>query len=599
MCGIAGIFSTTLEAKTIALKLEAMQEKISHRGPDGHGDFFSHSGQVALAHTRLAIIDLSSMASQPMSDQKHGLTISFNGEIYNHQALRQELTEKGVQFKTNSDTEVILALYRILGEACVSKLRGMFAFIIWDEEKKSVFAARDPLGIKPFYYWHDQYSFFCASELTSLLASKCTNNELDQNGLYSYLKTGTVSEPNTLISDAFVLPAGHYLQWCNGVTSVKPYWSIDFNTPRQTSHEQAIKTTREALVDSVKAHLVSDVPVGLFLSGGIDSTALLALASQYSPKAINTYSIAFESPLWNEGDLAKRVAAHFGANHTELVMTKEIAQSLFTQYTHAIDQPSIDGFNTFCVSKLAADHGQKVVLSGVGGDELFAGYKSFEILPKMLNASGKLKLFSPLIRFIQGLLNPLLSTKMRRVLDFLHQPNSLTAAHQSLRGIFSHDEAFELVRAYSNTNTITTACSQTNTAELSSTNTKDSISEIELTHYLRNQLLRDSDVMSMYWGLELRTPFVDSKLIDSISSIPADLRLEQGKKLLTAAVPEIPDWIVNRPKQGFRFPFDEWFSEQWQDSNNNINTPRWIKLTPWYRRWSLVVLNQWLERHAK
>jgi len=282
MCGIAGILSTSLDVKTITSKLKMMQKKISHRGPDGHGDFFSPSGQAALAHTRLAIIDLNVAANQPMNDRSNGLTISFNGEIYNHQALRQELESQGIEFTTRSDTEVILALYYKLGPECVKKLRGMFAFIIWDENNKSAFAARDPLGIKPFYYWHDQESLFCASELKALLSSQCSNKELDPKGLYSYFKTGSVSEPNTLFSDTSLLPAGHHLHWQNGKVTTQAYWHIDFSQSKEMSHSEAVKKTRAALVSSIKAHLVSDVPVGLFLSGGIDSTALLALASQYS-----------------------------------------------------------------------------------------------------------------------------------------------------------------------------------------------------------------------------------------------------------------------------------------------------------------------------
>ncbi|MBX2848593.1 MAG: asparagine synthase (glutamine-hydrolyzing), partial [Acidiferrobacterales bacterium] len=521
---------------------------------------------------------------------------SFNGEIYNYQSLRSELESQGYLFQSTSDTEVALTLYAVYGEKCLSKLRGMFAFIIWDEQQKSAFAARDPFGIKPLYYWHDDETCVLGSELRSIIKTELSNTGLNPQGLYSYFKMGSVSEPMTLINDIHLLEAGHYLTWHAGQIKTNAYWQITFPKATNMQTNSAIKQTRAALESTVKAHLVSDVPVGIFLSGGIDSTALVALASQFSNQAINTYSIAFQNPAWNEGDIAKRVANHFGTNHTELVMTPELAESLFEQYIRAIDQPSIDGFNTFCVSKLAHDHGEKVVLSGVGADELFAGYKSFSLLPKMLSASKAMSIFAPVTRLINRLFKTLLPAKLRRAFDFIGQPNSLNHAHQSLRGIFSHDEAIYLSKRVCEQSDL--SVSQTST-DPEHAHLKDQISDLELTRYLRNQLLRDSDVMSMHWGLELRTPFVDSVLFDSIANIPADIRLSQGKRLLIDSVPEIPDWVVNRPKQGFRFPFDEWFANHWQKSPTGIDIPWWIKLLPWYRRWSLVVLNKWINLYGK
>jgi len=594
MCGIAGILSTQLDKQRIAPALEAMQNALNHRGPDGRGDYFSACNQAALAHTRLSIIDLSDNGAQPMHSADGRYVISFNGEIYNYQALRSELQAQGVSFQSQSDTEVILQLYQKLGPACVNKLRGMFAFFIWDSQDQRGFAARDPLGIKPLYYCESKGSIAFASELKAVIASGLSLRQLSHSGLSGYLKRGSVPEPTTLVDDVLMLPAGSTLRWKNGSLQQKTYWQLSFKS-QAMSNPKAIAITRNALKNSVQAHFVSDVPVGIFLSGGIDSTALVALASKITNTKINTYSIAFEDPAWNEGDIAKRVAKHFGTNHTELVMTPELAKPLFEQFLSAIDQPTIDGFNTFCVAKLAHDHNEKVVLSGLGGDELFAGYKSFKLIPKMAAVSLASTIISPLAWLTAKLLNRSLSPKAKRIADFIAKPGSLQAAHQSLRSTFSNREANDLAYA------ITGQQADTNTQPdlVLPEKWADKVSALELSTYMRNQLLRDSDVASMSWGLELRVPLVDQRLIDTVTQIPASIRLQYGKKLLIDAVPEIPDWVVNRPKQGFRFPFDHWFSDSWQTLPQLQNIPPWISLKPWYRRWSLLVLSDWMHRHIK
>jgi len=446
--------------------------------------------------------------------------------------------------------------------------------------------------MKSINYWRDKHTLAFASEIRAVIASQLSSQKLDGNGLDSYFKTGTVAEPNTLITDIKMLPAAHTLSWQAGKITIKPYWSIQFN--QQTmDRENAIAITRSALEDSIRAHFVSDVPVGIFLSGGIDSSALVAIAKKVTDKTIRTYSIAFEDPEWNEGDIAKRVANHFGTQHTEYLLTPEQARPLFDEFLETIDQPTIDGFNTFCVSKFAHDQGEKVVLSGLGGDELFAGYKSFKLLPKMVSLSKTLAWLAPVTRFGARLFNRSISPRGRRILDVLSQPGSLVSAQQSLRGIFSELEARTL------TDSFNAQSDGLATVEPRQSQLADNISELEVSTYMRNQLLRDSDVTSMAWGLELRVPFVDQALIDKISVIPAEYRLEQGKRLLINSVPELPEWVVNRPKQGFRFPFDQWFSADWQSINVSHSVPSWIALTPWYRRWSLVVLSHWVSHHVR
>jgi asparagine synthase (glutamine-hydrolysing) len=611
MCGIAGILSsnapsthrqaeqskfcsptTSVVIRDRALKLKAMQDALAHRGPDGKGAFFSPSHQAALCHTRLSIIDLSDGGHQPMTSADKRYTITFNGEIYNYKKLRTQLEIEGEVFQSDSDTEVILRLYARKGPSCVAILRGMFAFLIWDEQEKTAFAARDALGIKPFYYTKMAGSFVFASEIRAVLASGCSSKSISSRGVMSYLMRGTVAEPYTIIKNVKMLPAGTHLTWKAGKTKIRRYWNLGFHADSYTS-SKAIEVTRTALEHSIRAHLVGDVPVGIFLSGGIDSTALVAIASKLSKTQVNTYSIAFENPDWNEGDIAKRVATHFNTNHTEFVMTAEVAKPLFKQFLDDIDQPTIDGFNTYCVSKLASEHGEKVVLSGLGGDEIFAGYQSFVTIPKMLKQSRLLAPFRFLIAPLSKKIQKSLSAKQRRISDALSNPRSMSSAHQSFRGIFSVEEASELTNILCNASPKPIPLAEPNHATQI-----DNVSHLELSTYLRDQLLRDSDVASMAWGLELRVPFIDRVFIEQVSSIPAEYRLQLGKKLLIDSVPELPNWVIERPKQGFRFPFDLWFESSWKEIPLPT-TPEWIELTPWYRRWSLTVLNDWKARHAQ
>lgn len=569
-----------------------MKKALSHRGPDGHGEYFCTSKQAALAHTRLSIIDLTDRAQQPMQSTDNRFSITFNGEIYNYQALRARLEAEGQTFNSNSDTEVILKMYASKGAQCVHFLRGMFAFVIWDKKKKTAFAARDPLGIKPLYYWRDKQSLAFASELRAVIASGMSAQRISSNALTSYFLRGTVAEPNTMLSDVKMLPAGATLTWRNGKTRIKHYWKLKFK-PQKLSYERAVSLTRQALEGSIRAHLVADVPVGIFLSGGIDSTILVALTRKLTTKKINTYSIVFNNPEWNEGQIANRTAKHFGTNHTEFLMTPELAKSLFTEFLKDIDQPTIDGFNTYCIAKFASEQGEKVVLTGLGADELFAGYKSFQMLPEMLNKSQRFQFLSFAVKPLSKIATIFLSPRLRRIADALASPLSITAAHQSLRGIFSNAEALALTKKITHKPAKLPALKTPEALEVS-----DQISELELTTYMRNQLLRDSDVTSMAWGLELRVPFIDKVFIEQLCTIPADMRLQQGKKLLINAVPELPDWVLERPKQGFHFPFNEWLSESWQVMPL-YRPPKWIGLKPWYRYWSMSVLYHWKQRYAQ
>ena len=594
MCGVAGLLSLS-PAENLSNRIQAMQAALSHRGPDDSGIYISSiSGdrQSALAHTRLSILDLSAAGHQPMSTTDGRYTITFNGEIYNFQDLRKELVSQGEIFKSQTDTEIILKLYQKLGRECVTKLRGMFAFAIWDESEKTCFIARDPLGIKPLYYWYSHQTLVFASELRAIIASGLPSVKLDLAGLYGYLTTGSVPEPHTLIADIQCLEAGNWLYWQEGNLTKHQYWQIDF-TPEQISLVDAQAKVRQALKESIKYHFVSDVPVGIFLSGGIDSTAILALATEIKSSQLSTYSITFSETKWNEGVLAQKVANHFGANHTEFQVDHHFAKSVLPDFLASIDQPTIDGFNTFCVSKVAHDNGMKVVLSGLGGDEIFGGYKSFQSIPKMVKWGRRLNKLPYVSQVLaSGLQHWGNTSKLKRLSDFLNNPPTFASAYKTFRGIFSHSEAIAIIQSLTKSNYIYDQ--KLADCEGDQMTPTDWVSLLELSSYMRNQLLRDSDVMSMRWGLELRVPFVDRTLLESVASIPSHIRLAQSKQLLTASIPEIPEWIVNQPKRGFSFPFASWMESDFGDYFVNLDIPQEISLDSWYRRWSLAILKHWL-----
>jgi asparagine synthase (glutamine-hydrolysing) len=597
MCGIAGILSLESDSESLVKRVESMQTALQHRGPDDEGIFVSQNRQASLAHTRLSILDLSSAGHQPMSTLDGRYWITFNGEIYNFLQLQQQLIAQGEQFNSHTDTEVILKLYQRIGADCVNHFRGMFAFAIWDDWEKTCFLARDPLGIKPLYYWQHGATLVFASELRAVLASGLPPINMSSEGLYGYLLTGSVPEPHTLIDGVNCLAAGHTLHWQSGKVTQQQYWKIDF-TPEPIAPDEAPVRVRAALLDSIEHHFVSDVPVGLFLSGGIDSTSVLALAQQFQSEPLRTFAIAFAEAQWDEGEIAQRVANHFGAKHTEYKVTAVDASKLFPQFLAAIDQPSVDAFNTFCVSKVAHDNGMKVVLSGVGGDEIFGGYPSFQKIPQMLDWGQKLQAV-PLISstFAAGLSTWGNSPRSKRIGDFLQQPLNVATAYQSYRGVFTHAEAQAIAQQY----LIEKTCPLTQkvSPDINCNTLEDEVSYLELSCYMGNQLLRDSDVMSMNWGLELRTPLVDRVLLETVAPIPSPIRLAAGKQLLIQSVPELPDWVVNRPKQGFSFPFEQWMSAEFGNYFQNINAPQHIPLQSWSRRWSLAMLHYWWAKVSK
>lgn len=593
MCGIAGILSADGGVARQARALERMLCGIRHRGPDDEGLWTAPDHDAGFAHARLAILDLTAAGHQPMSSPDGRFTITFNGEIYNFQELRRSLEQRGATFRTRTDTEVILKAYEAEGPACVERLRGMFAFALWDARDRSCLLARDRFGIKPLYYYGAGRQLVFASEVRALLRSGLVPTELDPEGLFGYFLTGSVPEPHTLLRNVRCLDAGTYVVWQGGRLSSRRYWNLTFT--ERAAIDAPVEEARHALVDSVKHHFVSDAPVGMFLSGGIDSTALVALSRSAGQHDLRTFSLAFPGEPINEGELASRTAAHFGTTHSEWSIDAGTGRELFAGFLRAADQPSIDGLNTFAVSKFARERGVKVVLSGLGSDELFGGYKSFEQVPRLHGWNQRLSALGPLRRLAgERLARTAGDPRWRRIGDLLSQPPDLARTYQMFRGVFTLGESRALVERQTGVSAESIGVADADAAVTDPT-PRDAISRLELSRYMRNQLLRDSDTMSMAWGLELRVPFLDGPLVDTLTRIPASVRLQPGKRFLLAAVPEVPSWVVAQPKRGFMFPFERWFADEWREVFADSARDSPVTAQTWYQKWSLLVLARWLE----
>lgn len=593
MCGIAGVLQASSPVEDGVLA--CLEHALHHRGPDDRGTFVSADGCAGLVHTRLSILDLSAAGRQPMHSPDGRYAITFNGEIYNFRELRCELQRKGETFCTGTDTEVLLRLYSKHGPACVERLRGMFAFAIWDARERSCFLARDHFGIKPLYYHPAGDRLVFASELKALLRANLVPRRLDPDGVAGYFRTGSVPEPHTLIQDVRCLRAGHAMLWKEGKGLEYGYRSPRLAREPKAGGDAVVETVRTALQDTVEHHFLSDVPVGIFLSGGIDSTALLALARSGPRNDVRTFCIRFPEREFDEGSLARRTAAHLGSIHEEMEVDAAKGRTLFKDFLSHLDQPSIDGFNTFVVSKFAHDQGMKVVLSGLGGDELFGGYPSFRQIPRLIDASRRLRKAGPFADAAGAALERFAPKEpWRRLGHFLRAEPSVLAAYQAYRAIFLPRDARQLTLGY----TGSLGAAWQSPPPIDEPTVADEVSAYELSLYMRNQLLRDSDVMSMSWGLELRTPFVDVDLVSSIAAIPASIRLQPGKKLLLDAVPEIPDWIRRHPKQGFVFPFKQWFDADWDELFRETSSTHGVRSRTWYQKWAIFVFEHWRREHG-
>src|SRR5271166_3612280 len=407
MCGIFGLISRNAPLPDGVL--ERATQSLAHRGPDDGGTVVLRDQQydpveIGLGNCRLAILDLSPLGHQPMNDPASGNWIVYNGEIYNFREVRTKLEREGLCFRSGSDTEVILRAYAQWGEACLAEFRGMFAFAIWDAKRHLLFVARDPMGIKPLYYWQSDRYFMFSSEVRTLLQTSLVPRRIDPAGLLSYLALGSLCEPMTLLEGIASLAPGHWLTWKNGQATQTEYWSLtglgvvepDAEPDAAHGRDHACDATAKAkhevqvaelLDESVRMQMVSDVPVGVFLSGGIDSSALVAILSQNGIHP-STFSIVFREDDYSEAEYSRAIAQHFRTDHHEINVSQSNLFDAIAPAIHAMDLPTIDGVNTYFISEKTRDAGVKVALSGLGGDEVFAGYASFRAVPQMERFAG-------------------------------------------------------------------------------------------------------------------------------------------------------------------------------------------------------------------
>lgn len=599
MCGIAGIFRLTGPPSVEdAVAVLRMLDAQIHRGPDDWGLVLPDTlgadpdlrrlllsrpsspehvrtypapgaGPSAILGTRrLSIIDLSSRGRMPMGSGDRRW-IAHNGEIYNHQALRADLAAGGAEFRSSTDTEVILGGYAAWGDRVLQRLRGMFALAVFEAAPHPrLLLARDRLGIKPLYYHQDRERLIFASEVRALLRSGMVPDETNADALIRFLQWGSVPVPHTTIKDVLALPAGHSLALDADGTRLEPYGDPAAG-PRESQalarlgRPEVVARTRALLEEAVRLHLTSDVPLGVFLSGGIDSSGLVALSSRLLDAPVTTLSVVFDEPGYSEAAYARAVAARYGTDHREVRLRAGDVFEALPRFFAAMDEPTVDGVNTWFISEAARRSGLTVVLSGTGGDEVFLGYAH-------LRRGVLLHRLRTMLATLPAPLRRALLLGVRRAgamvgraglerLEYLERP-SAESLYLAVRGLFGPGQIRDLLEL-----------GETEPAEwvagssiADDQRTADALARLEFAHYLQNQLLKDTDVMGMAHSLEIRVPYLDHELVRWVVGLPRSMKLggARHKPLLVDALDGLPREIWARPKMGFTFPFAPWMRER-------------------------------------
>jgi len=614
MCGINAIWKPQ-STNGIENTIRSMNAAIAHRGPDADGVWFNDL--IALGHRRLSILDTSPAGHQPFFSEDRKLVMVFNGEVYNYLELKQELSTK-YTFHTGTDTEVLLAAYKEWGIEAIHRFIGMFAFVLWDNDAQKAFVVRDRMGIKPIYIARTEKGTLFSSEIRAVLKSDWVNKKLSKSGLHDYLRYQTVHAPNTIIEGVTMLMPGHYLELSSQGERLVHYWKMEDAPVNELPRKQLLSTIEDILLSSVQLRMRADVPFGAFLSGGIDSSIIVGLMSKVASKQVNTFAITFHEKQWDESPYSQLIARRFNTAHHEIRVHAEHFLETIPEALNAMDHPSGDGPNTYVVSGATRKAGVKMALSGLGGDELFAGYDVFKRMKELENKAW-LNSTPQAIRSLAGsaLLKLKPSLAAEKIKATLSQP-SLDVAH-----------AYPLVRQILMDKKISSllhgeALSPNVVAQLAAIVGQQhlpllsKVSVLEMQTYMQNVLLRDTDQMSMAHALEVRVPFLDHRLVHLILGVNDEMKYPHSpKQLLTDAVGDlIPREIIDRPKMGFTFPWAKWMKEDlksfceeqlaylkglkafderalelmWNGFLNND------PMVSWSRIWPLVVLGFWLKK---
>src|SRR5215469_5214690 len=629
MCGIFGIVARNAQVPTGVL--ERGTQSLAHRGPDDSGTILLRDSgdEIGLGNRRLAILDLSPLGHQPMHDAETGNWIVYNGEIYNFRSVCDELEKAGTTFVSHSDTEVLLKAYGRWGEQCLTKFRGMFAFALWDSHRHCLFVARDPMGIKPLYYVRSGPYFIFASEVRTLIGTGLLRPTIDHAGLANYLTFGSAYDPLTLIEGVHALPAGHFLSWQEGTLRQSCYWdlvdepSIGLASPSFSAENETVAAAQlqPMLEDAVRMQLVSDVPVGVFLSGGIDSSALVSILSRGGVTP-STFSIVFREADFSEAEHSRSIAEKFHTDHHEINVSRVDVLTAVPDALRAMDLPTVDGVNTFFVSREARRAGVKVALSGMGGDEVFAGYSSFRTIPRMERFA---RFWSHTPRLLRGALASAFSAiaaandQNRKLASLVRDNGRNLHPYFLTRMLFTFGQRDVLLHDEPDT---ANSAQRERLHRSLGLDTINRVSYLESRCYMLNTLLRDSDFMSMSQGLELRVPLIDHQLAKAVLALPGKWKVNgTHKNLLVGALDgSLPDEIVRRPKRGFTLPFEHWMRQEFRSEMEPVLDAKRIDQGPlgallngkavrrvwsdflggslsWSRPWALYVLQRWCELH--
>lgn len=593
-----------------------MTDRMAHRGPDAEGVYADDD--VALGHRRLSIIDLSAEANQPMWDYTGRYALVFNGEIYNYQEVRSRLND--YPFKTHSDSEVVIAAYATWGPKGLEYLNGMFAFAIWDHQEKILFAARDRVGKKPLFYHEGLSHFIFSSEVRGLLASGLWDGKLDETQLDEFFKYQAAQHDHTLVKGVRRLPAGHYILVQKGQMTMHRYWGYDHLRPSSDDLTTARQKVKELFMDSIRLRMVSDVPVGAFLSGGIDSSLVVACMAEQSTAPVHTFTVSFDEKQYDESAFAKIITDRYRTDHHLIRVKPESFLDSLDEILASMDIPSGDGPNTFLVSKYTRQSGVKVALSGLGGDELFAGYSKFLIYYKLMSWSWlekiPLALRGHFLRFVSTRIK---DHRLEKLAELSGLKNwDIATVYPVLRQSYSDHDLSQLLTMTLPEDGVKKHLSAT-VKNLNWMGRLSLCTVGEMETYTRDVLLRDTDQMSMAHALEVRAPFFDYRLIEYVLSLPDALKYPHSPKqlLVDALAPRLPVEITARKKMGFTLPIDRWLRRELKDLadeklryladrkefNGQYMMETWKAFMDhnprvlWSRIWKLIVLSDWLQRN--